>query len=738
LLVGKTVTSIAAGASHTCVIASGEAYCWGVNNYGQLGNGTTTQSTTPVKVSQAANYLLNRTVTDISVGSGHSCAVADNEAYCWGYNAYGQLGGNGTTQSTTPIKAVGQMSNRIVTDVSSGGSYTCAIASGEAYCWGQGTSGQLGIGDVSNYSTPVKVTQSTGLLLGKTITRIDAGTQHTCAIAGSEAYCWGENSNFNLGNGTSARSLVPVKVNTASMPGSVTAISIGNVDSTCAVSNALEYCWGANTYRQFGIGDVALTTGAAVKTQTGEVGITSVLFDGSAATVTSRDPTVMKLTAPAHTAGSVDVALSGEHIQSLTLSAAYTYAEPPTITNINPVSGSTAGGDIITITGTNFVSGSTVKFDGVLSSSVTFVNPTTLTARAPAGNIGKVMVVVTTPDQQKAKAADIYEYVGGSVGIVSVDPTSGSIAGGQAVTITGSGFAGMQVASRVYTSNNNSTCGILNNEAYCWGSNGNGQLGDSSTTTRMLPTKVTQAVGLLAGKTATDIVASDLHSCTVASGEAYCWGYNGNGQLGNDTLTNSTSPVKVQQATGLLAGKTITGITASNYQTCAVASGEAYCWGYNGNGQLGDGTTTDRKVPIKVTQTTGLLAGKTVQSITMGSNHACAIADGEAYCWGNNTYGQLGNNSTTQSLVPVKVTQAAGLLAGKTVTKIVASYNYTCAVASGETYCWGYNSSGQLGDGTTNTRTAPVKVVQSADVLAGKTVTSIAASNSHKIGRAHV
>jgi alpha-tubulin suppressor-like RCC1 family protein len=270
------------------------------------------------------------------------------------------------------------------------------------------------------------------------------------------------------------------------------------------------------------------------------------------------------------------------------------------------------------------------------------------------------------------------------------------------------------------------TCAVAEGRAYCWGGNGDGQLGTNSTTDSPVPVAV-NAVGVLAGKTVTTISAGTLHTCAVADGKAYCWGANFYGRLGNNSTIGSKVPVAVD-ATGVLAGKTITAITAGEAHTCAVADGQAYCWGWNGYGQLGDDSTTNSQVPVAV-NTTGVLVDKAAAAISAGYAHSCAVAEGRAYCWGFNSSGQLGNASTTNSQVPVAV-NAVGVLAGKTVTEISAGGLHTCAVADGRAYCWGENGDGQLGNNKTTASLVPV-AVDSSGVLAGRTVSAASAGRYH-------
>ena len=159
------------------------------------------------------------------------------------------------------------------------------------------------------------------------------------------------------------------------------------------------------------------------------------------------------------------------------------------------------------------------------------------------------------------------------------------------------------------------------------------------------------------------------------------WGSNYSGQLGDGTNTNRDVPVAVD-ASGVLAGKTVTAISAGNFYSLALTSdGKVYGWGDNGYGQLGDGTTTRRHVPVAV-NTSGVLAGETVTAISAGAIHSLALtSDGRVYAWGDNGQGQLGDGTTTDHNVPVAV-NTSGVLAGKTVTTISAGLFYSLALAS--------------------------------------------------------
>jgi alpha-tubulin suppressor-like RCC1 family protein len=249
------VTAIGAGDDHTCaVFSTGSVKCWGYNPYGSLGNGTTTNSSTPVVVSNLTSAVA------IVAGSYHTCALlSGGTVECWGYNVYGQLGNGTTMNSSTPV-AVSNLTN--VTAIASGSYHTCALVSGgTVQCWGYNNDGQIGNGTSNVQSTPTPAGVSG---LGG-VTAIAAGGDHTCAlISDGTVQCWGYNQFGGLGNGTTTSSSTPVPV---SGLGGATAIAAGgngeNVgyDHTCALfSGGAVQCWGDDTDGDLGNGTNAVQT----------------------------------------------------------------------------------------------------------------------------------------------------------------------------------------------------------------------------------------------------------------------------------------------------------------------------------------------------------------------------------------------------------------------------------------------------------------------------------------------
>jgi len=274
LMSGK-VTDI----SGSCAVANGKAYCWGSNSAGQVGNGTVVNAPTPVAVNTS---VMTGTVTAISAGGGgHTCAIADGKVYCWGQNNAGQLGNNTITSSLYPVAVDMSGVSGKFTAISTSIQYTCGIAGGKAYCWGQGSysptaNGHLGNGTTLSYKVPTAVTTS---LMSGTVTDISTSpSAFTCAVADNRAYCWGEGSGGQLGNSTMSTSTVPVAVTTSVMSGKVTQITNG-----CAVADNKAYCWGANSGR-FGDGtSTASSSPVATSTSLMSDNVDDITSGGSAA-----------------------------------------------------------------------------------------------------------------------------------------------------------------------------------------------------------------------------------------------------------------------------------------------------------------------------------------------------------------------------------------------------------------------------------------------------------------------
>lgn len=229
------------GLSHICGVSSPDrtVYCWGGNQYGQLGDGTLTGRLTPAPVRG------NRKFRQVTAGSWHTCGVTTtNEAYCWGYDNVGQLGDDpAKARRARPVLVAGGHQFR---QVDAGNSHTCGVTTADqAFCWGQG--GRIGDGHAIDRFTPRAVAG------GLRFTRVSAGGPHTCGeTAANQAYCWGGNSFGELGDGGSAGQLRPVAV----AGGLAFAQLSAGGNHTCGrTPTAVAYCWGYDFFGQLGHGN---------------------------------------------------------------------------------------------------------------------------------------------------------------------------------------------------------------------------------------------------------------------------------------------------------------------------------------------------------------------------------------------------------------------------------------------------------------------------------------------------
>jgi alpha-tubulin suppressor-like RCC1 family protein len=542
------------GNAHQCSISSDQVvYCWGSNNLGQLGNGTTTNSATPVPILTISN------IVGLTAGYNHTCALnSTGNVYCWGDNTYGQLGISSFTGQTSPTLIVGLNNIQSLAYIDNAW-HTCAIdTSGDVYCWGYNGSGQLGDGTSLTRNTPVMIeglTSITNVTIGSVQGNINSG--YTCSLSSSNsAYCFGDYTSFLAPD--------PAGVSKATTPTLIDGLDpvidfAAGYSHSCGLIGAdgSVNCWGANGYGQIGDGTV--------------------------------------------------------------------------IRRVNPTAA----------TGVS----STVHLDN-----------------------GR--------DHSCALGSDGTLYCWGGNG-------SGQLGAGNALRQTGIiSVTGVPTTISSFSLGFEYTCAITtDNNPYCWGYNGYGQLGDGTTINRLSPV----AVQGLPASSANFLIARYTHSCSIMNnGDLYCWGNNEYGQLGDGTTVNKLSATYINGVSNAID------VTTGYFHTCALTSdGTLYCWGLNNFGQFGDGTTNPSLTPVEIGNY------PTAASLGSGGYHTCMVFnDGSISCWGRNLDGELGDGTTNNAYSPISISgisEVAALDGGGT---------HTCAITtSGGMYCWGNNNKEQLSMG---------------------------------------
>lgn len=320
----------------------------------------------------------------------------------------------------------------------------------------------------------------------------------------------------------------------------------------------------------------------------------------------------------------------------------------------------------------------------------------------------------TTNDNGEARAA---WTLGATLGPQVATAKSGSFSTQVTANATGI-WKSIQLA---YTGG----CGLTkSNTALCWGTNEAGQLGTGtagSPTVALLPNAVTTAQKFQ------DLRIDYAHVCGITSANAaLCWGLNGNGQVGvaktNTPNCASAGAPCTANATAVQGGLSFSAIAVGFFHTCGLSAGKAYCWGVNTEGQLGIGSIDGLDHPAP----TLVVGGLTFSSITAGFRYTCGVTtSNQAYCWGYNFYGELGVGSRAATGTPTLVT------GGLSFASVTAGSGFTtCGITvSQQTYCWGWNDSGQLGTNTTDSLSVAPARVSGSQVFA-----SISPSNFHTCG----
>lgn len=670
------VTAVAASANQTCAVVGGGVLCFGANEWGQLGDGTTAARHTPVVAIPSGSNA-----TSISMSPTHTCAIVNGGVKCWGRNDFGQLGNNTLVDSATPVDTIPAGSGATALHVNVRTS--CAVVQGGVKCWGQNNFSQLGDGTQIDRKVPV-----TTIAANSGVTTVAVNARYGCATVGGGLMCWG--------TGWSSRDIqAPYDFNTSATPGypndfgpglNITKVVAGRDGRNVTNATTADMCY------------VQIVDSSPRVRCMGHV---AIRFSGTGLMIDQM--------LPRHT-------WSFGFADGLTRNA-----DPPTAIPQSDVTDldmdSTTWGTRCAV-----VDGG-VRCWSLVNSGWDFL-PAQSGATAVAVGNRHVCAIVNGV----LKCVSVKQICVPSESVCSNRTTSDPLSFAQGQSGGGTWLLPLSLAPTTAVGappppalgassiavGEEHTCTNYGSATLCWGRNDEGQLGNASNVSSIAPV----TVGLPSASTS--LASGAFHSCAVVNGGVRCWGWNDptpprtcppfctppdakpvppkRGQLGNGTEGSSNVPViAIADDSGAIA------VAGGMLHSCAIVAGGAVrCWGSNEYGQLGDGTVLQRLSPVP---TVPAITGAT--AIAAGSFHTCALVAGGVKCWGRGDVGgALGHGSTVNSSSAVDA-----IAPGSGVTAIAAGDLHTCAVfGSGTVKCWGDNTHGQLGDGTTTSRNTPTAV----------------------------
>jgi len=591
--------------------------------------------------------------TAISAGNAFTCGLREGgRLWCWGFNRFGQVGaGMPEAEVTTPRQVLPSTSWKAV---AAGGNHACAIQSDDTlWCWGGNFDGQLGIGSTVSKREPVQVTG------GGAWDRVAAGGDHACAFkTDGSLWCWGRNEVGQLGDGTRTVSWVPKQVGAGTTWATVT---LGRRHTCAIAADRRRYCWGGNSAGELGIGDLANKVLPTLGMERPNETTWKQLAAGDQVTCGITEAGALRCWGE-NRAGQL-----GDDTTTVVRSTPYPIASDHT--------------DWIDVQVGSRVACAR-RAEGEMwcwgdVGPVLPVDSTRVPAVLDAGARWDAIAVGTTHVCRLAPDRGLY---------CAGDGSAGQRGDGTGATTTPVQVGGVWSEADVGSS---FTCAIdPAGQLACWGENDLGQIGDDTHLRRLVPQQ-------LAAGAWTTLGVGDEHACASVGGVMSCWGTSSGGSLGVVGVNRSAVPVAVSGA-----------VTASQFDVsdhaCAIDGGQLRCWGRNNRSQLTSG------LPIIEVPTTITAVGVSAwRGVATGLEHTCGIAqDDTVRCVGDNGYGQLGDGTMA--------TRTAFVAGGGVSPKgaIVAGDHHTCSIdlTDGDGTCWGRNSEGALGDGTTDNRSLPVAI----------------------------
>jgi len=674
------VVQVAGGAHHSLALKSdGTLWTWGGNDTGQLGDGTNDAKNTPVPVAALSGVM------QIAAGGFHSLALkSDGTVWAWGWNQYGQLGDGTTSDKNAPVQVTGISG---IVQVSGGGGHSLALKSdGTVWTWGANDYGQLGDGTTTNRSAPVQVAGLTGVAQ----VAAAAGSYSLALKSDGTVWAWGANGSGQLGDGTYTGKTAPVQSGISG----VAQVVGGRFQALALKPDGTVWAWGGNYYGQLGDGtNTNRNTPVQVSALTGVIqvargGDNSLALKSNGAvwawgdndygqlgdgTTTNRNTPVQVL----GLAGVAQVAGGSHHSLSLGKVVSPSFRTTTSLAKRNLFVGLTT-----VLEAKLILKGTTTPVAGeMLAFSVdgTYID----SAVTDGAGVARVSLVLSYP-----AGAHPYKALFTGSGVLHASSSS--------ATLTLTAFTPVR------------------GTVYAWGDNTFGALGTGFNYPTNVPMQVKglSKVVQVAGGGIDPYFKYGYSLALKSDGTVWAWGYNFFGQLGDGTNIHRNTPVQVSGLTGAVQ------VSAGSYHSLALKSdGTVWAWGSNGSGQLGNGTQTPSRTPVQVLGLSNVVQVSAGGGYFDGGTSLALKSDGTVWGWGSSFAGALGEGISSNVLTPIKVAGIAN------VVQIALGEGHSLALKpDGTVWAWGDNFYGQLGDGSRFSNDRPTQVAglnNVVQVLAG-------------------
>jgi alpha-tubulin suppressor-like RCC1 family protein len=532
--------------------------------------------------------------------------------------------------------------------------------------------------------------------------QISAGDNTTCAVANGTVQCWGENIFIFNTQGDLRPSGTPVIVLGLS---AVAQVTVGGAHM-CALSNGGVKCWGDNTYGETGpngsimVGLVVVDGAASGSTgvSAGTLTTCAIVNGGARCWGDNYFGQLGNSAVPSgvpysYSSTPVDVTGLEAGVKKIAVGTAPLYFQD----SDSPAHVCAIVGNVVECWGDN--AHGQLGRDTVPAHSY---DPDAL----PVGGLGAGATDIASGEEHSCAVVNGAAFCWGRNFVGELG--NNSVGFPDYFSQTPVAVQGLSSGVVAITASEAHSCALVNNDIVhpvkCWGSNSFGELGNGTTASSGAPVDAEFFPALTAEDHVTGIAAGGRHTCAVvvrsAVARTYCWGDNEAGQLGiSDTQLKNPTP---QTVVGISSDITDIATGSDNWHSCAVVNGGAQCWGDDSRFQLGDGISVDRSIALVVN---GLSAG--VSQVATGGSFSCAIVTGSAKCWGYGYHGVLGNNSETTQVSPAQVNgltanvariAASGGYISSTAGSFSSSGGHACAVVSDGVQCWGENTVGELGN----------------------------------------